>query len=1671
MRSGDASGTGRAGGAGWQAEPLPEGVDWANRWAELQNSAAAAEAERGALQDELDDLRKSRVGEAMGQEAREESRGLEQLNLQLDEARRQTEARLSDVVAERARSAKISEELQQRVADLSRLSTEKLKLQYERNSAESALLLVREERDQLQHSRDEETSTIDELRRDLSEVTDDREKLLRDREDARRKFALELQVAHSEARHHRQSAEDAREALRLAREENAAVERRIREKTEQCAEERAALEKKLELRADQLSRIEALQSVTQKELAEMASDLKAARATADGCSGEAAELRQHNAGLEQQFRELASKHEELLCQHVPGAGTQSLAGFASVSELVQEAATARTQALQERQERQRLQEVLAEVEREVRARHPALVAQRDKLDRAQEAERHLSEQNEGLLATLQDLERSQRDSEIRAQQSQRSVRILEAHARDVAKQLAVLVHENRKLAGLSSSQLGGFEATALEDDRAAYRTVQDLADQNEMLRKKVALLADTGDTNAQKELAQLQFEQEKQMEEWSKHLADKAAQMKALVDTNERLAKERDAALELAAKGSGFAEPTLLAEPMLPSVAVPVQQRDFVPREHLAAVREEFTKCSEMLQHDAKEARASEFSVRQALASSQAQLEFEVSRKKDLEVDVKLAGQKLEQRKEQLEIKEKREASLEQSLRQEEAVKRDLEASLVRAKKNADELHSQVKAAQSKLDHIQQSNITLLAEKSANGQLIIDLQARLTQESALFKDMKRDLEDSFKREEGRLKEQVQHTEQRHSGARQRIEELDAQCTERKAEVGEARARQAEAEAQYARANAALAERTKQLEDLHASAGAHARYGIDAEVTEAEAQLERSRTAREKDPEVAKLKKELSFAEEMKQEHARSEERWKFLLGQHEKDLATSRASEAELHRQLRELREGQAKFDEKTDQAHKREFALEESARDLNREIEKLRALLAKKEEEFAEAKLEGEKQVHNANCRLEELQRQQGGNADDVDSWQRKHREAVSAHALDIELLQNLRERNESMEKELRETRSLFEQFRDEAERARAEKTDDAAGIQQRLARAEELSRSLEAENRKYQEHLLALSDQKAAGDGVTVGSAQDEAVQRIAGEMKCARELSEAKRQELELDRDRLQREVRALKDEAKSLQRRLDDEQQEALRLQAEVRREERAMAKMGQLSLLEDENRSLAAEVKSVEARLEEASSALDAKSSEMEPLNLRIRELVRKEEEADRGRQELEARADEWKRLYDEVVQKFDAFDVGAHKKLKDDYAKSQDLQQQFQRQVQKLQADLKNQGEQQKGLKAAAAEAEAMKKRSADFEKQLKETTAKVLQLTEEKAKITEQLKAQETEVKRSQDLRSLRDKMISDLNSKCKTVQEEHQAALAQAKAGARTASAAACAAATADSTARQKKLEDDLKLSQGRADKALSLAMDYQRVLEALAEARSREHVGREKAAEAGSSSQQGGVAGAGVSLGGAFGSGGGVTRAATTDNPKSAIGAGPASSGNPTSATGAGGAGAAGGAAASHGTFGFPPEPPKSATAASPAMPTSTGAVGSMGGVKRKAEVSSGASPSISETGVSASKQARVSGEAARAAMAEPTNPVPAKKLPVAKSMSQTQLSAPPTSTSADAPGTTFSSTPAGTTTTSGAEGSAGPAAALGTGAERAPVEAIDLELDEDAEAGAAEPPQYE
>ncbi|CAE8634812.1 unnamed protein product, partial [Polarella glacialis] len=2063
----------------------PEGVEWANRWAELENAFVALEAERDLLKTEVGQLRRQKVDQTVSdlsnsaKAALIDSKELKELRAELDEARRQADARLGEVVVERDRSAKLSEELQKRTAALSTMSTDKLSLQYEKNRSDAELLPIKEARDRLQLEKDEAERLTEELRAELVAVTEERTKFYNEKLDNRRELSQALEAAKADAAFYQKEAREARELQNVERQQAAEIDRKLKEKIEEFAGERASLEEKLHNRKEQLDRMSSLKDSAQEQLAEAHKSKEAAEKAKAKAGDDAKDLKVRVSDLEDKLTTVENEHEDLLRQRLPGASSGLLPeGFGSLAELVREATSAREEALRERQSREHLQEVLQEVEREVRARYPALMGQREEAERLRRLSAQLTQQNEGLLVQAQELETKNHTAEARVRKAERSEHILEAHARDIAKQLAILVHENRRLSGSSPTVASGLsDLEALEADRRAFRTVQDLVEQNEALKKSVARLSGECETEAQRELQESREEFAQQEEAVKKHLSDKAEQIKALADTVKRVTQERDE-LQRAMKKLQASESEM--QPAASAGAAPnaasgvssgksgsasggtsVAGRDIaLLRDQLTAVREEFAKCSERLYAEVKELRTSELKARQELATTKGQLDFEMRRKGDLEVSLQQAEKKLQELKTQLKRHEDRVVALEDSRRKEEpflaideyfadlllaflslvlsarwigswalclpgidlqefiflsihdwsriilyffcklsasrepqaapgsqqesgypvtdnasvvpngstsndgsasasseqgpVVQQELEAGGVRAKERSEvadlERHldaakarasspsrlehstsfcdaenrfrqapelaqqrqlrepggfrrqflntaaeaegrmtffddlpddgpdqevaaitvfkgnvgaailfaprsfsiggwaaslviftamfllavfcalrllacalqsggtygelvekslgrygrntccvaiimlqsgtcalyfifmgqvfvelvmpsmplaaaitilavvlspvamirkisklwlanllgticaaigvfcvigiagkeasarvnyweeralakpsamltlgsasfmfegiglviptfesskepqrypfifasvmllvwvlvisvgllgylaygeevqplillnftsglvpdsirmlfafamfcsfplqllpavrlvesgfftpvsnptlarkcqknvfragyvailglvailgstsldsfvsligasfgcplafvfplachyqlvaqsrfekgvdlllgvagsvitlvvsalsiaswkccsrisrfafysgqsqksgrvytvcvcfveldlarsmllgasdgeaeavgqlamqkipaicglvlesgkegqepatkgghvdMQLKVERSKVSDLERSNTTLLAEKTSHGQLIVDLQARMSQESEAYREMKKDLEAGYKREEVLLREQLELSQKRQEDFSRTIEELSAARAAREAEAIEAKARVQQLEVSAAKLEEKLTQSSQEIHELREAGAARPRRGSDV-AAEAKSQLERSQASWERGGEgtasspadLARLEKQLRHFEEREKEHDKSSEIWQTLLAQHEADLKTAREEAARLQSELDEFKGLQATKAQESEKARGQQSELEAKLVALGAESRDLRGQLDSKEAEVVAARLEGEQKAREAGEKLEATQRANAGARDEEIQWERQYRDVLGLHARDAKELDILRERLTEVERHSAEINRQRLDLEGEAERARAERSDQ---LQKRLEQAEQHAKALGDENHRYQEHLLTLSDSRLHGESGLTGdaaAAAEATQQRIAAELRKAREINELQRRSLEMDKEHWQREAKALRVEAQELRERLDREQREVLRLQAETRLEQRAVAKLGQLELLEDEKRRLEAEVKSFESRLDDISKETEDKRSQAEPLEKTLSGLKEQLEESERAIKAAEAKSDEWKQQYDDMVTKFDAKDVQELKRLQGEAAKWQAQRTDLTAKLEKLQEELKQRTHE-------AASSQGLKARIDEVQKSLNEANTK----NQELAKAKEQLQAlmkskddfstkQANELKSQLSLKQLHTKKISDLEADLVKLRDEKNKLAQEAEKG----------PAQAQSL---KKLEADLVLSRKQGDRAIALAMDFQRAVQAL-------------------------------------------------------------------------------------------------------------------------------------------------------------------------------------------------------------------------------------------------------
>jgi len=1359
-----------------------------------------------------------------GRNATRSDQECEELRSQVAEAHQTVAKHVSSIAEEQERYAKLHKEFDHRLVDLTALSTEKWQLQHEKRGLEAMLRPIREERDRLLCEKAETETSCQEAKRELEVVLTERSSLFHEKAALRRDFERDLEDARADAQFHENVAKEARAMQERARRERLSAEEKLFEQAEAFAAERAALEAKLTARSEELRREGEFREIAQKRLAEETFAKDASEISGRAAAGEVVLLRARVVDLETQLQKAQREHEDALRNQIPDASDAELPkGFSSLAELVNEVSTARDHLKQERQAKEELQHVLREVEREVRFRYPALLSQREEVERLRTIVEQLRQQNEGLLARVHELEHAQGDAEYRKSQAQKSVTILEAHAQDLARQLAVLVHENRKLIGDLKVPVGASELQVLEDDRVAFRTVSDLVTQNEKLRKTVARLQHGCETKAQEAFQDFKMEQEQQLNEWTKHLAEKAEQMKALTETVQRLTHERD---ELQRR-----ERERPQAPRVPTSPPLTAGTDQALSDQFASLREEFSKSVERLTMGANAARAAEHSTRHDIAMAQARADFERERGRDEKAKAEKAEQQLEESRVKQRKLEKETEKLSAALQKQGSLVQERDAALASLRQEKQLVQARLTSETSKIKSLEEGRQNLLAEKAIYLQKVSDLEARITQERESNREARHDLETAFKREEKLFREQLDLSKRRQCDLEQNNERLVAGKLRLEEEMQKAIVSAEELAQAKAQLEVQLAQRLRESESQPVSdRGAGGGVGhIDA-IVQAEAQLSRSEAPIEKDPRVAEIERQLRLAEERGREHAASTETWKALIQEHERDLQIRQEKIVNLQRELGKEREKSAKSEAEADSVRQKEQVLSADVQQLRSEAIQLRSSLEKKEAEVDLVRHDVEGKFRDKEEELATERRERALDRQRNEDLQQRYRSAASAHSRDMKDLEETRLREAELKKEMKELRQQNMELLGNVERLKVERDEEQMVVKEELDREKKHTKELRLENQRYQDSLVFLSQHKGQQTD------DSEFVKRFAAEMRSAREMGELQRHELELDKVRLENETKSLRSENTDLQRRVDAEQQQVFKLQAEIRREQRAVAKLGQLGLLEDENRRLGAATKSLEERLAATSSELAVEKAKTLPLEQGAFAHQKKEDDWARDKCALEAKADQWRRLYDDLLVKYNAYDVQHSTKREAQVTE-------MRMRMEKLQDELRQKA-------SESTQHSVLRKSIEDKTREHAEAVAKSEQLTAQVQTLTNERRLEEAEKRRAHSLRELalkeyekgqakltkreeelleahahcakQDEDLQRLQAKCTKQEDDLQRLQAElAKVG----------AAPATGAASLKKVEDDRNYAQQQADRAMGLAIDYQRAIDAFRKERENE------------------------------------------------------------------------------------------------------------------------------------------------------------------------------------------------------------------------------------------------
>eukprot|EP00971_Amphidinium_carterae_P301498 5990429-Amphidinium_carterae.1 len=411
---------------------------------------------------------------------------------------------------------------------------------------------------------------------------------------------------------------------------------------------------------------------------------------------------------------------------------------------------------------------------------------------------------------------------------------------------------------------------------------------------------------------------------------------------------------------------------------------------------------------------------------------------------------------------------------------------------------------------------------------------------------------------------------------------------------------------------AVSQKNIELDELRATGAAKARRSEEVSA-EAEAQLTRSQAARGESADVEKLRAEILRLEERAREHDRNAKMWKTMLQNHEDDLKSRHAEKDEMQKEFQLLQEKQEKHEAELAECHERELKLQRDLNGLTTEASSLRVELDKKESDIERARLEGEQKAHEAKSKLEAYESEKAGARGDNDDWQRRYQEAVKAHGSDIERVDKLRQQNESIDAELRNLKHTNLELAAANDRMKLAQDAGQKDMRSKLEQAETHNKLLREEVERYQSHMKALT--------VSVEDDPSAAMQEVAATLKQAQEQGELSRRELELDKDRLDRDNKALKMEISELQSRLLQEQQEVQKLAVQVKRDKKVAAELGALKFLEEENKRFTAELQASERRLTE-------KEKEATPKETELKELRGKEKSWQRDRSKMTARIQE-----------------------------------------------------------------------------------------------------------------------------------------------------------------------------------------------------------------------------------------------------------------------------------------------------------------------------------------------------------------------------------------------------------------------------------------------------------
>eukprot|EP00928_Gymnodinium_smaydae_P035325 TRINITY_DN24882_c0_g2_i2.p1 TRINITY_DN24882_c0_g2~~TRINITY_DN24882_c0_g2_i2.p1 ORF type:complete len:1172 (-),score=284.86 TRINITY_DN24882_c0_g2_i2:64-3579(-) len=809
-------------------------------------------------------------------------------------------------------------------------------------------------------------------------------------------------------------------------------------------------------------------------------------------------------------------------------------------------------------------------------------------------------------------ERTRVESERNA--SQKSEKILENHAREMAKQLAVVVHENRKLNGTKTdAKLGATALQKFEEERETFRTVSDAIEQNEALRKAIARLQ--ADLASKSKLVEPKASFNVEAHDLVKQLRSRLVQKSSEVSRLQTCVDEMKIKLaQPQIESTKVAVPPEPALAVLPSVE---QQQRPSADEQVAALRDEFKQILESVQNEAAAVRASELEARKALAAAQKQADIEKDKCQVTKEQLELA---LKRNKDQ----QAKEDSLEQRISELQARIRDGDITTTQQKdlsaqlrSESERLKEQVALSRTRVQELEKSHAAMLAENATQAELVKELRTRSEIEVEKVKGFHEELAVAFQEREKLLRDKLKVSEHTLKDRQRLVDELTSAKSACEAEMSKLASAKNTCELE-------LSDMRARVASLKSSADVS---GV-GEVGTNDASRQPVDVDSRGGLDGSALESNLKFAEERISEHKRNAARLHSMIEGCESENHSLRDKIATLQSEVENHCDRQAALERERDDVTKRIRELEAEAESVRNQVGDLQKELDVKQKDLLTAMQNGEQQRAEGEKQMELKERELADLTQKTENLRQQAEEAIQGREQYASALRDARTREEALHERMIELQAERANAEANASRLVSAATSDVEALRRKLSCSETHVENLRLEVQRYRNGLLASAERRSEEDF-------SEAAQRLTAELSHARESGEMQRHELELERDRLEQESATLRAEVADLMQRLDGEQQRVQRLSEDMRRQQDSTSERGQISLMESENHRLQALVRSLQSDRTAQSSVTEGSS---QGLPQQTSEDVQGLKDTwARERQDLETKVDEWKQSYDQVA--------------------------------------------------------------------------------------------------------------------------------------------------------------------------------------------------------------------------------------------------------------------------------------------------------------------------------------------------------------------------------------------------------------------------------------------------